>query len=73
MTHGDDLIVWNSKWRLSGGMVFCRGCEAPQQEPDKELFFIHNPTCRYAADRSKPFKELDSITIAIQGSDFRGV
>lgn len=60
MSQIDELIDWKSRWRLSQGQVFCKGCDGRQAESDKGVAFVHSLYCRHA-EHVVPWLELDEI------------
>jgi len=62
VTVNDDLITWNSRWRLSGGFVTCKTCDMRQPEREKPLPFPHSPTCIYATETEAPWAQLDDMS-----------
>lgn len=56
----DDLVRWNSHWRLNDHTVLCRTCKARQIEAEREATFVHLPTCGYAREAAHPWDELDA-------------
>jgi hypothetical protein len=59
----DDLVRWNSHWRLSDHTVLCRTCKAKQRESERESTFEHLPTCGYAREMAHPWDELDASCV----------
>ncbi|WP_157900786.1 hypothetical protein [Pseudomonas floridensis] len=55
----DDLIKWNSRWRLNRHVVSCRVCLSMQEESDRGLAFSHQAGCWCAHENSNPWEELD--------------
>lgn len=66
MSANDDLIAWNTRWRLQNGVVSCKTCDASQEESDKESLFDHRAGCGYAGQGSRPWDDLDCITAAFR-------
>ncbi|MBZ9782136.1 hypothetical protein K9857_11340 [Pseudomonas sp. REP124] len=61
MTANDDLIEWNTHWRLAEGIVSCKACQAQQRETDRATPFSHHPGCGEAARNGLPWDQLDTI------------
>ena len=61
MTATEDLIDWNSRWRISNGVVSCRTCQAQQREIDRSASFAHSLDCCQAGQRFTPWDDLDEI------------
>lgn len=57
----EDLITWNTRWRLSQGGVLCRTCGVFQPESEKEVAFEHLPGSGHAGQSRNPWGELDTI------------
>lgn len=62
MSANDDLITWNTQWRLSATSVMCKTCKAEQNEADKAMMFEHLAGCGYAGQGHRPWDDLDQIT-----------
>ena len=54
MSANDELITWNTRWRLHNGVVSCKSCRASQEESDKDALFDHQAGCGYAGQGSRP-------------------
>ncbi|MGH8385009.1 MAG: hypothetical protein ACRESJ_05870 [Pseudomonas sp.] len=61
MSANDDLIEWNTHWRLAAGIVSCKACKAQQREIDRSAPFSHHPGCGQAAKSGLPWDQLDLI------------
>lgn len=61
MTANEDLITWNTRWRIEGGVVSCKTGQSQQPETDRGTAFEHPPGCGYAGQRSTPLDDLDVI------------
>ena len=61
MSANDDLILWNSRWKLSKSTVYCRTCGAVQSESDKSTVFEHQAGCGNAGQGTRPWDDLDAI------------
>lgn len=61
MTASEDLMDWNSRWRIANGVVWCRTCHARQPEVERPAAFAHSPGCGRAQQRCDPWDELDGI------------
>ncbi len=55
----DDLIKWNSRWRLNSRVVSCRVCLAGQEEADRGAVFLHSKGCSCEYEKSDPWADLD--------------
>ncbi len=55
----DDLIKWNSRWRLTRHVVSCRVCLSRQAESDRGSAFSHLTGCWCEHEKSDPWDELD--------------
>jgi len=66
MSFKNDLILWNSQWRLQNSAVICRACNAVQPEMDKALPFCHLDGCWRRALKEQPWNELDRITALLR-------
>jgi hypothetical protein len=62
MSANEDLIAWNTRWRLSNGIVSCKTCGAEQSENDREVMFEHQAGCGYAGQGARPWDDLYRIT-----------
>lgn len=62
MTASEDLLTWNSRWRIRQGVIICKACEAQQDESAKDLVFMHSPECGNGRQPHKPWHELDAIS-----------
>ena len=51
----DDLIKWNSRWRLNRRVVSCRVCLAGQEEADRGAVFLHSKGCSCEYEKSDPW------------------
>lgn len=58
MSATDDLITWNSRWRLKDSTVYCKTCGASQKEADKAAIFEHLAGCGHAGQGSRPWDDL---------------
>lgn len=45
MAAQGDLINWNSRWQISGGVVSCRSCRSQQLEHERSEPFLHASNC----------------------------
>lgn len=61
MSANEDLITWNTRWRLKSGVVSCKTCGASQKEADKAVMFEHQAGCGYAGQGSHPWDELENV------------
>lgn len=61
MTANDDLMDWNTHWRISDGVVTCRTCHSQQPEIDRACAFAHCAGCGLASQARNPWDDLDSI------------
>lgn len=61
MTANEDLIDWNSRWRISNSVVSCRTCQAQQQETNRSVAFVHSPGCGFAGQLRNPWDDLHAI------------
>lgn len=61
MTANEDLITWNIRWRLAGGVVSCKTCHSQQPETQRGKAFEHLPGCGYAGQHCTPWDDLDVI------------
>ncbi len=55
----DDLIKWNSRWRLNSHVVSCRVCLSRQDEADRGVAFSHLAGCWCGHENVDPWAELD--------------
>lgn len=61
MTVNEDLIEWNTHWRVSAGVVTCRTCHAHQSESDSRSQFEHSAGCGHSGQKRAPWDDLDMI------------
>ncbi|CAN1602662.1 Phage protein [Pseudomonas mediterranea] len=64
----EKLISWHENWALRNQVVKCKGCGAEQSESDRELAFIHEPSCLNARFATQPWQALDEVREAYWGS-----
>lgn len=62
MTVSEDLLAWNSRWRIQQRVITCKACDAQQDESDKHLVFVHFTECRNGWQAHKPWLELDALS-----------
>ncbi|AOE61382.1 hypothetical protein QZH45_20185 [Pseudomonas corrugata] len=61
MTPLEKLISWHESWALRNQIVKCKSCGAEQSESDRELAFVHEPTCLNARFATNPWQALDQV------------
>lgn len=61
VTPLEKLISWHENWALRSQVVKCKSCGAEQSENDKELAFIHEPSCLNARFATQPWQALDEV------------
>lgn len=69
MTANEDLITWNTRWRLARGIESCRTCHSQQPETHRAEAFEHLSGCGHAGQHCTPWGDLDVIEIASDTED----
>lgn len=57
---------WTEFWDLTGDMLNCTECHAPQFMQDRESDFVHLPGCSRKGPGQRPYMELLRILQKMQ-------
>jgi len=61
MTPMETLTKWHESWRIKGGVISCKSCQAEQLECDRANAFAHAPNCVKTTLGINPWQELDDV------------
>lgn len=68
MDTDQEMIDWNTRWTLIGGLVICPSCLRGQPVSESDLPFRHEPECKARTDRDQqPWGSLHDILDRAQG------